>query len=235
MNKFRVLLPFIAWSCLCPVRQAVAETLIVPRGNIGCSLKITYHSEKIAPSAAGTPPPAPAANSALPKKVEISRTEKLLYIDITRANNSTVRAWCPGVLNLTLFKDSSKNQINSLRGSYLFPPIFYLDRNPVWYSWVKEGNFKEELTYLGVRCRRYQENVRIPSPSPGAPDWQAVYQIWVNSETLAPVAFDDGEALYEIAFHSFPASPPSLPDEALKEIGRYEELLAPPKPANPER
>jgi len=228
MNRFS-LFPAALGCLIFAVASARAGVVAFPSGPAACTIKVTLHKSPVPPPAPGEKPDAPK-NSGAPEKAEIIRSDKLLVIKVTKMNKETILAWCPGVMNLTIFKDSKNSALNSTQGNFLFPSVFYLDRNPLWYNWADESSLKETKAKMGSSaCNRYQKLVRTPSPIPGFPDGTATYQLWVNNETLLPVAFDDGDALYELEFTPPPATLPSLPAEVQNEIKRYEVLLAPPR------
>jgi hypothetical protein len=229
MNKGLLFLILFIGFNLPPLPAAAGGVVTFPAGNTACSVKVTLHKNPPLPPASDETPD-PSKNPAIPEKVNIFRSNMLLLINVTKMNKETIMAWCPGVLNLTIFKDSQNPRLNSTQGNYLFPSVFYLDRNHLWYSWADPESLKEAKVKMGgASCNRYQKTVRTPSPAPGFPEGTATYQLWVNDSSLLPVAFDDGEALYELEFKPPPAEPPVIPAEVQNEIKRYEVLLAPPR------
>lgn len=226
MNNIRFLTALTSCVLLSVLEMRAESLLTFPKGDFSCTIKVSFHTNSY-PVAEPGKPIDPAIPS-LPQKAEVSKISNLLYVEISKTNNQFTRAWRPGTLNLTIFKDSKDSKVNSTRTPQKFPAVFFLESDPFWFSWLNRDDFKEEVEYEGVKCRRYQQNVVIPSYGP-FPDGISTYQMWIDAKTLVPVAFDDGEVRYDLKFGGPPAVMPSMPEDVQKEIKRYQELLAAPK------
>ncbi len=216
--------------CLLSAGYAAGQSMVsFPQGDFSCTIDLVYHKPPGLPPAVPGATPDPALIPAVPKTVEVQKINEVIFMSIKRLNNRTTQVWYPGALQLTLFRDSIQPQLNSYRGRGLFPDVFYLDKEKGWYEWADEKSFKEEMDLKDVACRRYSKAVLVPAASPGLPPLTVIYQLWLDAETLRPIAFDDGDVRYNLKFGAAPEKPPSVPAEITQEIARYEELLAPAK------
>lgn len=219
----------LALACLAAGAFAEEKPAVAfPEGNLACFVTVTYRDFKPPPvlSPEKEAPPDPSSPG-IPLKAEIQRISGQRQMFISWSSGQVTRAWQPGSVNMTFFRVSGTAQIASQMGTGGLPAVFGLDANREWWGWAGRGNRVGEVPVNGRLCQHYRQQVEIPNPNVDLPPIAKIYELWVDKETLQPMAFSDGDARYDLLFTALSQPGATLPADVRKEIERYQAILNP--------
>jgi hypothetical protein len=215
MNKGYLLLPFIASISL--NSSAFADPLVaLPASSIACSVDLT---------ASASPSGAPPAPTGRIKHIEITRDGDLQRDIVTWSDGSSSETWrIFDVRLLVADNKASANSVNvyaldSSQAAGFTPRILALNLRS--FSWISPGRLVGKENKDGKEVFRYRAPVLVPGFLPRDPPRQVIYQAWIDAKTLIPVALDDSDDTYKLAFSAPPTEPLILPERFKKIVDYY--------------
>ncbi|MFA7345943.1 MAG: hypothetical protein WC003_16715 [Terrimicrobiaceae bacterium] len=202
-----------------------AEPLVVlPQGEFSCIVEVIPRN---------VPKPDPAhpewRYAPVMKTITITRVGKIRRDDIAWSDGKVSQLWSLADKKLSVLE----NALHPGRPVYVLsgmlrdeacPRLLHFDADSV--SWITESALVKE----GGASLHYQATVKLPDTGVEreGPPPTAVYQAWIDPKTLLPLKFDDGQALYTLAFSKdAPSAPLVMPPRLQAELNRWQEALAP--------
>ena len=169
---------------------------------------------------------APSKTGSRITKIEVTQNDQFRHSLITYSNNQTKEFW--SIVGTDLFLTEYSNGVVALNPTNKF---FFVPFAPSSFDWVQPGLLqgKDPIDYQGKQCFHYKGSMGW-SPSTGAPGMTAavggepmtiIGEAWVDSKTLLPVAFDDGQMLAVFTFLPPPTTPLVAPAKYLDLYEKY--------------
>jgi len=235
MSKKSLLLSCLGWI-LFGTSALFANPLVnLPSGNMACTVAITAHLNSPAPDPSmpdvqDVSAPSKDTGTNAMKAADIIRVGKLQRNIITWSSGTTSEAWTLIDTGLTLAEKATGPtkfiyelpKASPTRNS-ISPTILDLDADSV--TWIFPRSLIGKTAYKGKPSLHYQRGISLPAAI--GPPRTVLYQAWIDPKTLVPIAFDDGDALYELTFSKDPPTQPLvLPDRFQKELQEYENANA---------
>jgi hypothetical protein len=167
--------------------------------------------------------------------IEVIQNQQFRHSLITYSNNQTKDFW--SIVGTDLFLTEYSNGAIALNPTNKF---FFVPFAPSSFDWVQPGLLQEKdpIDFQGTKCFHYKGSMGS-SPSSGAPGLTSatiggvpvtiIGEVWVDSKTLLPVAFDDGQILATFTFHPTPTTPLVPPAKYLDLYERYKIVNGLPK------
>lgn len=218
MNK-RYLLFFSLILLLTGFPVLAAPLITLPKGDMSCSVDVTVNQ---APSS--TQPASPKTEIPQMKHVEIAQVGNLRRDTITWSDGDKTETWKVLNTGFSLVEVTYPAKCiydvpaGSFMGSYFSRKI--LDLTPASTSWITVASLVGQTDHDGKPAIHYRASVVVPSNVPHQAPRQVFYEAWVDAKTLIPMAFDDGDYVYELTFSDPPTAPLVMP-ERFQENFRY--------------
>jgi hypothetical protein len=232
MNKSSRLL-ILSWITFSSPLLQADPALVIPPGNLSCSVVVTNHAGApvpLLPSSAPVPPRKPGLRPSM-TAATIERVGGLQHTIFSWSNGSNSEMWILLDKDLALLEDASgqgKSIFELPRGSavrkVLSPPMLDLDAESL--AWINSQNLTGKAAYKGKSSLHYQATQALYN---FIPPRQVLYQAWIDPKTLLPLAMDDGDNLYELTFAAPPSEPLVLPDRFKKNLQEYYNANAVPR------
>jgi hypothetical protein len=233
MSKSSLPLFLLGWIIFSSPLLKADPAVVIPAGDLACSVVVTNHAGSPPPD--GTNPAPPPAKTPTVRPImttaTIVRVGRMQQDTFTWSNGTTSESWTLLDMGLTLLEDPTgpANQIYELpNGSavrkVLSPPVLDLDAASV--AWINSSHLTGKTTHDGKPAIHYQATEALYN---FVPPKNVLYQAWVDPKTLAPLAFDDGDCLYELTFSAPPTQPLLLPDRFKKDLNEYLNANATPR------
>jgi len=231
MNKKCLLFSCLSWILFGAPALMADPLVVLPSGEFACSVAVT-------PRQSAPPAPAhsvPANAQPVPEKpaviqsVNILRAGKLQRNDTTWSDGQTSEAWILIDRDLALVEETiglntfiAKMPKGTEKLNRLCPTILDLDAGSM--SWISPRSFTGTIALQGKPALHYQAT-RSLIVAGGAPRI-LLFQAWIDAKTLAPLALDDGDALYDLTFFAPPDGPLVMPVRFQQELQHYENSTA---------
>ena len=241
MNKKLLLFSCLGWLACSPALLAdppVANPLVaLPQGDFSCTVDVTPHDIP-------KPDPAHPGRTYAPvlKKILITKIGNIRRDYIVMSDNSFSQLWSLTDTGLTVqeMAHGDKKNVYVIKGlarDKASPKLLHFDEDSV--SWITEkalvkgsaGNAGGTLHYQARVAAEAAPQTSDSGPGSGAialPSVMATYQAWIDSKTLRPMKFDDGDTLYVLTFSPTPpVGPLVMPDNLQAKLKRWQAALAP--------
>jgi hypothetical protein len=206
------------------VLPAAPSLVNLPKGNFACSIEVAPHD-------------APKPDPAFPERRYSPVLQKLVITQVGNIRRD-VGSWSNGTsseLWWVIDKAVSVMQGNQpgaepfmLAGELrdrACPKLLHFSEDSV--SWISEAS-KTDPKPDKAGLLHYRAEITLKEAEGDAPPEKAVYQAWIDSKTLMPAKFDDGNALYTLKFSSNPsAAPLVMPSKVQAEVDLWQRESAP--------
>jgi hypothetical protein len=233
MSKGWQTLYLLGWMSLISPLLNADPAVVIPAGDLACSVVITNHAGSPPPDGTNPAPPPAKTSTVRPMMTAatIVRVGRMQQDTFTWSNGTTSESWTLLDTGLTLLEDPTgpaKSIYELPRGSavrkVLSPPVLALDAASL--DWINSSHLTGKTAHDGKPAIHYQA---IEALYNFVPPKSVLYQAWIDPKTLAPLAFDDGDRLYELTFSAPPAQPLVLPDRFKKDLNEYLNANAKPR------
>jgi hypothetical protein len=214
MNKIYTLGFFLALSAAF-LRSSWADELVTfPNGPASWTVNI-------GPSTQPNHPPL-AINHIV--KIEVSQDSEKRRSLATWSSGTTVERWTITKYNLILAEEPDGNVV-VVRDSGDEGSGYALPFGASSFRWLttKYLHEKDPVSYEGKSCFHYQGKVDFASSYGGPTASPGIYEAWIDSKTLLPVALDDGTGLGLYSFQKTPTSALNLPPKFEAVYKRFEQ------------
>jgi hypothetical protein len=196
--------------------------VVFPQGNFSCAVDVTQHR---------LPPPDPSnpkqPSAPIEKKIAITRVGNIRVDAIVWSDNHVTQVWThiAEKMSVEAEREGSNKGIWVLPGAArneIIPALLSFDADSA--SWMSAQTQTKDSDPASVL--HYATPMTLPLP--GGRSRVVEYQAWIDSKTLIPVKFDDGDALYVLKFsNNVPAGPLVMPADLQAELERFQSALAP--------
>jgi hypothetical protein len=213
MNKWYHLPAGLVLISLCS-HLVANDSISFPKGPAAWNIKITDSPNRKTPSNA----------TARLSEIDVTQSDEFRHSRITYADNQAKEFW--SIVGSNLFLTEYPNGVVALNPTSRF---FFVPFAPSSFDWIQPGCLQEKgpVEYQEKKCFHYKGPMGW-SPTTGASGMPTsaggsvtltTGEAWVDSKTLLPVAFDDGQILAVFTFHAPPTTPLVPP---AKFLGLYE-------------
>ena len=227
MNRKRLLL-YYASSILLVFSASAAPLVVLPTGDLSCSVEVS--KKQSSGSSQQTASASSGGGAPSMKHVDITRVGNLRRDIITWSDGNTTETWRVPDLGVSLVEVFYPARcIYDVRAGSVMGGLFLrrvLDLDPASVDWITSSSLVGKEDRNGKPTIHYRGTVLIPSGSPGIAPYHSFYEAWVDAQTLVPVAFDDGDNIYELTFNAPPTNPLVLPERFRKDLHQYQSAHA---------
>lgn len=234
MTRSLLVWAVFAGTVFCSSSWAADPLVKFPKGDFTCTVTIAPHDvPKVAPSG--------QEHKIVPhpKKLVVTKSGNLRHDEMTMSDGSVSHLWdlLDKKLSVREVMWNNRKNIHILKGrkrEEASPKVLHFDADSV--SWITESALSVDQSRKQGSLLHYTAEVIVKEAqeiSDGAtvvikkPAEMAIFQAWIDSESLLPVKFDDGRASYALQFSSPPASAPAMSPDAAAKLKRWEAALAP--------
>lgn len=221
MNKY--LFPLLGLLLL-PATTGAQELVRFPLGDASWSVQLVHKEKKENTSAEKDPANQPLRCAQIvARRVSDYRRDAVTWTD-----GSQTETWWTSSPAMVFFEDPRINELVVASGNDIYGSMLY---DESLFKWITAANKVGEERLNGKSCIVYQgmalANGEVNS---GVPT-----RVWVDKETLLPVATDDGQTLANFNFDVPPAALPALPAKIAKLLERQRTATAAALPQKKER
>jgi|GEM_PF-1389590 len=158
---------------------------------------------------AKNPPPTPDGSVHNVGKITVTQDKDKQHMQTKFTDGTSYETWSVNIGGSSILMSSDRHG-NVFIGSTQAVPF-----GPDAFSWLKEEFLQEKkpIKYLGKKCFHYKTEILVVR---GHSRDIVPHELWVDSETLLPVAFDDGDELGVYTFMNPPTTPLTLPTKFAK-------------------
>lgn len=211
VNSKRTLLALLLTLMLYPLSGNAANPLVtLPEGDFVCVVDVQRRNAlKNESTEAGV------RLRAVQKKITITTSGNIRRDVIQWSDGKSSELWWMRDKGVALWENNqAENKVLLLRGDLIkpvCPKLLFLTGDSM--AWIQEKNRSDKKE---EKALHYEATVVLEPAAGDMPASTARFQAWIDPETLRPLKFDDGDALYVLKFMPYPAGGPLVMPPRIK-------------------
>lgn len=191
---------------------------------MACTVTGTFHGALTKDGPPADQAPAVPPPQMVIKTVAITRVDGLQRDTITWSTGTTTDTWLltdTGMMLSEAMSGSSKFIVELTKDDptrkFSCPIALQMDADSM--AWITPQTFTGKASFHGKPALHYQASMPIGM---GLKPTMGLWQAWIDEKTLAPLAFDDSNSLYEVTFDDTPPTERlTLPAQFETDLQKY--------------